>query len=133
MHICVDSSHASDQGETPKYLGTARFTSGMCCDLQAVFAEVYELDVDEDVNKVLFALPQPMQAQAQAPKVVGHIKRDKKGRPAKGGQLEKEVCADGSAGAVKLLTPRLNSSIQGISRHHLSEVEAMLPNLLLIK
>jgi len=28
--------------------------------LQAVFAEVYELDVDEDVNKVLFALLQPL-------------------------------------------------------------------------
>lgn len=101
----------------------------MCCDLQAVFAEVYELDVDEDVNKVLFALLQPMQAQVEAPKAGGHIKRDKKGRAAKGGQVR----VDGSAGAVKLLTPRLHSSIQGISLHHLSEVEAMLPNLSLIK
>ena len=36
----------------------------LCPLLQAVFGEVYELDVDEDVNKVLFALSKPLQSAA---------------------------------------------------------------------
>ncbi|KAL0038662.1 hypothetical protein WJX79_002183 [Trebouxia sp. C0005] len=48
--------------------------------LQRVFAEVYELDVDEDVNKVLFALLQPLQDKPGTHQSKSNGRTHKKGK-----------------------------------------------------
>ncbi len=109
-----------------------------CCFLQAVFAEVYELDVDEDVNKVLFALLQPLQEKPGTHQSGGNSRTHKKGksvsqRAKASGLYRKSFLVDGSANGVKLLTPCLNSIVQKISLQRLVELQAMLQNLSLIK
>ncbi|DBB00024.1 TPA: hypothetical protein ACH3X1_013883 [Trebouxia sp. C0004] len=104
-----------------------------CCLLQAVFAEVYELDVDEDVNKVLFALLQPLQEKSR-----GNSRTHKKGksvslRAQASGLYRTSFLVDGSCTGVKLLTPRVHNIVQKISSPRLSELQAMLQNLSLIK
>ncbi|DBB00023.1 TPA: hypothetical protein ACH3X1_013883 [Trebouxia sp. C0004] len=101
--------------------------------LQAVFAEVYELDVDEDVNKVLFALLQPLQEKSR-----GNSRTHKKGksvslRAQASGLYRTSFLVDGSCTGVKLLTPRVHNIVQKISSPRLSELQAMLQNLSLIK
>lgn len=97
--------------------------------LQAVFSEVYELDVDEDVNKVLFGLLQPVQLQAgpTASRSSSHAHR--KSKAGKGGHVTKQVCIDGSAEGVKLLTPRLQRLVQNTAMQQVSDFNIMLQNL----
>jgi len=130
-HIfCVWQKCASEQ------FGCCLYTA--CCLLQAVFAEVYELDVDEDVNKVLFALLQPLQEKPGTHQSKGNSRTHKKGksvtmRAKVSGLYQISFPVDGSASAVRLLTPRLQSIVQKTSMQRLSELQAMLQNLSLIK
>lgn len=106
--------------------------------LQAVFAEVYELDVDEDVNKVLFALPQPLQEKPGTHQSQGNSRSHKKGksdtqRATASGRYQSSSGVDGSVSRVKLLTPCVHSIVQQISLLRLSELQAMLQNLSLTK
>ena len=98
--------------------------------LQAVFAEVYELDVDEDVNKVLFALPEPLQLSKSPAQAASASKQGKGG---KGSNSAKLACIDGSAAGVKLLMPRLMGTVTSLSQKHQLELESMLSNLALCK
>lgn len=105
--------------------------------LQAVFAEVYELDIDEDVNKVLFALPQPLQspgstAQGNSSKR-GSSKHSKKSKGSVGSQDTKPVVIDGSAAGVRMLKNRLQGLMEASTSPHLSDLESMLQNLSLCK
>jgi len=108
-----------------------------CCLLQAVFAEVYELDVDEDVNKVLFALLQPL-PKPDTNQSKGNSCTNKKGksvtmRAKTSGLYQISFPVDGSASALSILRPRLQSILHKISMQRLSELQAMLQNLSLIK
>ena len=110
----------------------------VCCLLQAVFAEVYELDVDEDVNKVLFGLLQPVQEKPGTHQSKGNNRTHKKGksvstRAQASGLYQSSFPVDGSASAVRLLKPRLQSIVQKTSMQCLSELQEMLQNLSLIK
>ena len=103
--------------------------------MQAVFAEVYELDIDEDVNRVLFALPapaqhRPMQEQQQQQSQQGKGKKQKK-QPSKAAQPT-IARIDGSAAAVKLLRLRLAQVLQADVPQGVSDIDAMLENLSLL-
>ncbi|KAA6429889.1 MAG: hypothetical protein FRX49_00321, partial [Trebouxia sp. A1-2] len=72
--------------------------------LQRVFAEVYELDVDEDVNKVLFALLQPLQDKPGTHQSKSNGRTHKKGksvslRAQASGLYQTSFPVDGSASA----------------------------------
>ena len=97
--------------------------------LQAVFSEVYELDVDEDVNKVLFGLLQPVQLQAGTMSSRSSSHAHRKSKAGKGGHSSKKVRIDGSAEGVKLLTPRLQRLVQNTSVQQVSDFNIMLQNL----
>ena len=104
------------------------------CSLQAVFAEVYELNVDEDVNKVLFALPKPLQTTGSTtPAAAATAHGSKKSKGGKGSHSSKPARNDGSAAGVKLLLPRLLAAVTNLSQQHQSELESMLSNLALCK
>ena len=93
---------------------------------------MYELDVDEDVNRVLFALPQPL-SLPEKPLPVPHSKKAAhKGKSAKSA-LPQTVRIDGSAQGVRLLTPRLQSIVQSVQPESLTALEAMLQNLSIAK
>ena len=103
-----------------------------------MFAEVYELDVDEDVNKVLFALLQPLQEKPGTHQSKGNSRTHKKGksvsmRAQASGLYHSSFPVDGSASAVRLLKPRLQSIVQKTSKQRLLELQAMLQNLSWIK
>ena len=98
---------------------------------QAMFAEVYELDVDEDVNEVLFALPQPLQLPASASQSASAGSRKHSSK--KSSQLSKPSCINGSAAGLKLLAPQLRRLMKAASAQHLSDLEGMLQNLSLCK
>lgn len=103
--------------------------------MQAVFAEVYELDVDEDVNRVLFALPAPMQhwpvqEQQQQQPQQGKGKKPKK-QPSKAAQAT-TMRIDGSAAAVNLLRLRLAQVLQSDVPQSAQDIDAMLENLSLL-
>ena len=109
-----------------------------CCTAQAVFAGVYELDVDEDINKVLFALPQPVclpaaAAQSQFNRRTNKKSQVKKSQVATAGQLGRQADINGSPANVKLLASSLRSIVQDVSLHSRAELEAMLNNLSLAK
>ena len=92
---------------------------------------MYELDVDDDVNRVLFALSEPLQTQTlEAPLAKGSKKSIQKGKTTKNAE---PIKIHGSAAAVKLLTPRLHDVVQQIRPDTLSEFEAMLQSLSLTK
>lgn len=101
------------------------------CSLQAVFAEVYELDVDEDVNKVLFALPKPFQSNQHTAAASMHGSKKSKG--SRGSSCAKPACIDGSAIGVKLLMPCLLGVMPIMSVKQQSELKTMLNNLALCK
>lgn len=85
---------------------------------------MYELDVDEDVNRVLFALPSPVhlfQPQQHQTKGKKHTKQS-----AKDG---KQIQIDGSAAAVKLLKPRLACISPDAAQQTLASIDNMLQNL----
>ena len=80
--------------------------------LQAVFPEVYELDIDEDVNKVLFALSQPLQSPGSTAPNDSSKHGSKKSKEAKGSQGPKPVLIDGSAAGVQVLKHRLQGLVE---------------------
>lgn len=91
---------------------------------------MYELDVDEDVNRVLFAVSVPVrlsatQSQQQQGKGKKHTKQAAKAK--------KEVQIDGTADAVKLLRPRLAQLVNGKAQQRMALLENMLQNLCLVK
>lgn len=94
---------------------------------------MYELDVDEDVNKVLFGLSKPLQsvagtAQAAAASILG----SKKSKGGKDSQSAMHVRVADSAVAVNLL-PRLLGIVSNTSEQQQSELEGMLSNLVICK
>ena len=102
--------------------------------LQAVFAEVYELDVDEDINKVLFALPKPFQSTGKSTHTANaSMHGSKKSKGGRGSLSAKPACLDGSAAGVKLLMPRLLGAIANLTQKQQSELENMLSTLTLCK
>ena len=104
------------------------------CSLQEVFAEVYELDVDEDINKVLFALPKPFQSSGDcAHTATASMHGSKRSKGGKGGLSAKPACIDGSAAGVKLLMPRLLGAVTSLSQKQQSRLENMLSALMLCK
>ena len=86
--------------------------------------------MDEDVNRVLFALPFPVRLSAPQP-------QQKQGKGKK--QIKqstsacKQILIDGSAAAVKLLTPRLAQVLYGTAQQTVAAAEKMLHNLSLVK
>lgn len=102
----------------------------MICCLQAVFAEVYELDVDEDVNRVLFALLSPVKLSMAQPQQ-HHTKGNKQAKQSP--KADKPTRIDGSAAAVKLLKPRLAYLLHGAAQQSLASIDSLLQNLSLIK
>ena len=102
-----------------------------------MFAEVYELDIDEDVNRVLFALPTPMQhpdkqeQQAQQQHNKGKKQKKQSGKAAKRTPAA-AVKIDGSAAGVKLLKPRLSLVVQRHLPQGMRDLEAMLDSLSLL-
>ena len=94
---------------------------------------MYELDVDEDVNKVLFALPQPVHMQPGPAQSKASNTSNKKKKAGKAAQVAKLPQIDGSAGGVKLLAPRLHNIVQETLPQCLSDLEAMLQHLSLAK
>ena len=95
---------------------------------------MYELDVDEDVNKVLFALCKPLQsaagtAQAAAASIPGRKKS--KGRKDSRGAMPVRICDSGSA--VNLFKPCLLGIASNISKQQQSELEGMLRHLVICK
>lgn len=104
------------------------------CSLQAVFAEVYELDVDEDVNKVLFALPKPFQLVGSSKDTAAaSMHGSKKSKGGRGTFTAKPACIDGSAIGVKLLMPCLLGVMPTMSQKQQSELKHMLSTLALCK
>lgn len=98
--------------------------------MQANFAEVYELNVDEDVNRVLFALPRSLQTQAlEAPPAAAGKKPSQRGKPAKAPVHSPSPRIDGAAAGVKLLAPRLFSIVQHVPADTVADLNAMLQNL----
>lgn len=89
---------------------------------------MYELDVDEDVNRVLFALC----GQLQLPKTHQQPSKGKK-HSKQSAQASKQIQVDGSAAAVKLLKPRLAQLVNGKALQGIAALEAMLQNLSLVQ
>ena len=101
------------------------------CSLQAVFAEVYELDVDEDVNRVLFALPKPFQSSKITAAASMHGSKKSKG--SRSSSCVKPACIDGTAIGVQLLMPCLLGVMPIMSVKQQSELKTMLNNLAFCK
>ena len=95
---------------------------------------MYELDVDEDINKVLLALPKPFQSSGISKHIAtASMHGSKKSKGGKGSLGAKPACIDGSAAGVKLLMPRLLGAVRNLSQKQQSELENMLSNLTLCK
>lgn len=99
-----------------------------------MFAEVYELNVDEDVNKVLFALSKPLPSLAGTAPAATGSKLDRKRREGgKGSHSAMPPHIADSATAVDLLMPRLLGTVSNMSQQQQSELEGMLINLVVCK
>ena len=95
---------------------------------------MYELDVDEDINKVLFALPTPFQSSdGSAHTATASMHGSKKSKGGKGSLSARPACLNGSAAGVKLLMPRLLGAVASLSQKQQSELESMLSTLTLCK
>ena len=91
---------------------------------------MYELDVDEDVNRVLFALPFPVHLSTPRPQQKqGKGKKQTKQSTSTSKQIE----IDGSADAVKLLTSQLAQVLHGTTQQSVAAAETMLHNLSLVR
>lgn len=94
---------------------------------------MYELDVDEDVNKVLFGLSKPLQSVAGTALAAASIPSSKKSKGGKDSHSAMHVRVADSAIAVNMLLPCLLDTVSNTSQQQQSELEGMLRNLVLCK